>query len=55
MAINGDDMEYFKKLQCYKPKTGIIDAPISIEEIALLQDSVDKNILGRVKFINRSL
>lgn len=48
-------MEYFKKLQCYKPKTGIIDAPISIEEIALLQDSVDKNILGRVKFINRSL
>ena len=31
-------MEYFKKLQCYKPKTGIIDAPISLEEIALLQD-----------------
>lgn len=55
MAINGDDMEYFKKLQCYKPKTGIIDAPISIEEIALLQNSVDKNIFGRVKFINRSL
>lgn len=47
-------MEYFKKLQCYKPKKAIIDSPISIEEIALLQNSVDKDILGRIKFINRS-
>lgn len=47
-------MEYFKKIQCYKPSTGIIDAPISIEEVALLQDSVDKNMLGRIKFINYS-
>lgn len=47
-------MEYFKKLQCYKPKKAIIDSPISIEEVALLQDSVDKTILGRIKFINRS-
>ena len=47
-------MEYFKKLQCYKPKKAIIDSPISIEEVALLQNSVDKDILGRIKFINRS-
>ena len=47
-------MEYFKKLQCYKPKKAIIDSPISIEEVALLQDTIDKNILGRIKFINRS-
>ena len=47
-------MEYFKKLQCYKPKKAIIDSPISIEEVALLQNSVDKDILGRIRFINRS-
>lgn len=47
-------MEYFKRIQCYKPTTGVIDSPVRIEEIALLQDSVDKNILGRVKFINQS-
>ena len=47
-------MEYFKKLQCYKPKKAIIDSPISIEEVGLLQDTIDKNILGRIKFINRS-
>lgn len=47
-------MEYFKKLQCYKPKKAIIDSPISIEEVDLLQNSVDKDILGRIKFINRS-
>lgn len=47
-------MEYFKKIQCYKPSIGIIDAPVNIEEVALLQDSVDKNILGRIKFINYS-
>lgn len=47
-------MEYFKKIQCYKPSIGIIDAPINIEEVALLQDSVDKNMLGRIKFINYS-
>ena len=42
-------MEYFKKLQCYKPKKAIIDSPISIEEVALLQNSVDKDILGRIR------
>lgn len=47
-------MEYFKKIQCYKPGMGIIDAPINIEEVALLQDSVDKNMLGRIKFVNYS-
>lgn len=47
-------MEYFKKLQCYKPREAIIDSPISIEEVTLLQNSVDKDILGRIKFINRS-
>lgn len=47
-------MEYFKKIQCYKPDIGIIDAPVRIEEIALLQDSVCKNMLGRIKFINQS-
>lgn len=47
-------MEYFKKLQCYKPSTGYIDAPVRIEEIALLQDCSDKKILGRIKFLNQS-
>ena len=47
-------MEYFKKIQCYKPGMGTIDAPINIEEVALLQDSVDKNMLGRIKFVNYS-
>ena len=48
-------MEYFNKIQCYRPSIGIVDAPVSIDEIALLQDSVDKNMLGRIKFINLSL
>ena len=47
-------MEYFNKIQCYRPSIGIVDAPVSIDEIALLQDSVDKNMLGRIKFINYS-
>lgn len=47
-------MEYFNKIQCYKPSIGIVDAPVSIDEVALLQDSVDKNMLGRIKFINYS-
>lgn len=47
-------MEYFKKVQCFKPNIGIIDAPIRIEEVALLQNSVDKNMLGRIKFVNQS-
>lgn len=47
-------MEYFKKLQCYKPNIGYINAPVRIEEIALLQDSENKNVYGRVKFINQS-
>ena len=37
-------MEYFNKIQCYRPSIGIVDAPVSIDEIALLQDSVDKNM-----------
>ena len=47
-------MEYFNKIQCYRPSIEIVDAPVSIDEIALLQDSVDKNMLGRIKFINYS-
>lgn len=43
-------MEYFNKIQCYRPSIEIVDAPVSIDEIALLQDSVDKNMLGRIKF-----
>ena len=48
-------MEYFKKIQLYKPHTETIDSPVKIEEVALLQDSYSKKILGRVKFRNLSI
>lgn len=47
-------MEYFKKIQCYTSINRVVDSPVRIEEIALLQDSIDKNILGRIQFINQS-
>ena len=28
-------MEYFNKIQCYRPSIEIVDAPVSIDEIAL--------------------
>lgn len=48
-------MEYFKKLQVYVPETGIVDAPVSIEEICIMQEPIEKKILGRISFVNRSI
>ena len=46
-------MEYFKKL--YENNIGIqyIDSPIRIIGVAILQDTVDEDVLGRVKLLNQ--
>ncbi len=47
-------MEYFKKLSVNTPHQTIIDCPVRIQEIAIIQDTVKKDILGRIIFANQS-
>lgn len=47
-------MEYFKRIQSENPVQIYINNPVRIEEVALFLDTVDKEILGRVTFLNQS-
>lgn len=47
-------MQYFKTLYKSYIEAHIVDCPIMIQEIAILQDTFDGDILGRIKFLNQS-
>ena len=47
-------MQYFKTLQCYTPQKTILDSPIRVDEIAILQEPYDRNVFGRVQLANQS-
>lgn len=47
-------MKYFREIQKQKKEQTIVDAPVKVDELALLQDTVDKEVLGRIKFFNQS-
>lgn len=47
-------MQYFKTLQCCKPETAFLDAPVRIEEAAILQEPFGRNVFGRVRLASQT-